>query len=216
MKPSAPHSSLLFVLFLAVESTLYLTFMLLDLFDLWDGTLWLKYAGILLCLLYSLLCAQPLMSAALLFTAGADWFLLILKDHLLIGVMLFCVVQFLYALRLHHLGSPAAPFLRMGAAAALVLTVVLLDLVTVLNVCTMIYFSQLISNAILAWRLPHLKLFALGLSLFACCDICVGLQFALTLPPTLYSLISIGMWFFYLPSQVLITLSGKELSHETK
>ncbi len=204
------------ICFLAAEGALYLAFLALDLFDLWGGTLWLKYTGVLLCLLFSLLWGHPRLSAALLFTAGADWFLLVLEDHLLWGVALFCVVQILYALHLHRLGSPIAPLLRMAVAAAMLLLLIFLDTVTLLNILALLYFSQLLSNAVAAWRLPGARLFALGLSLFVCCDLCVGIRFAFPLSPAVYPVISLGMWFFYLPSQVLIALSGKEPSHESK
>ena len=61
------------------------------------------------------------------------------------------------------------------------------------------------------------RLFAVGLTLFVGCDVCVGLFNALPPGSPPYSAASVGMWFFYLPSQVLITLSalpGKEEAHE--
>lgn len=53
-----------------------------------------------------------------------------------------------------------------------------------------------------------LALFAWGLSLFVCCDVCVGLwNLSVPLPPALLEFARVGMWLFYLPSQVLIVLS---------
>lgn len=50
--------------------------------------------------------------------------------------------------------------------------------------------------------------FAVGLLLFICCDICVGLWNLYPPPPRLLrEFAQVGMWFFYLPSQVLIVLS---------
>ena len=51
---------------------------------------------------------------------------------------------------------------------------------------------------------------ALGLTLFVGCDACVGLFNALPAHSPLYPAVSVGMWLFYLPSQVLIALSAKE------
>ena len=80
---------------------------------------------------------------------------------------------------------------------------------TPLNLLAMFYFSQLLSNTILAWTLPAMRIFALGLTLFVGCDICVGLFNVLPTVSPLFSAVSVGMWFFYLPSQVLIALSAQ-------
>ena len=53
------------------------------------------------------------------------------------------------------------------------------------------------------------RLFVLGLVLFFCCDLCVGVHNAPGLfPAGLTAFARVGMWLFYLPAQVLITLSG--------
>ena len=53
--------------------------------------------------------------------------------------------------------------------------------------------------------------FAVGLTLFACCDLCVGLHnmvdFGIDLPVAITKIGDYGMWIFYLPAIVLITLS---------
>lgn len=85
------------------------------------------------------------------------------------------------------------------------------------------YFLTLCLNAVEAYVLSHpLKerwhdeaaagkvrpIFAVGLILFICCDICVGLWNLYPPPPRLLrEFAQVGMWFFYLPSQVLIVLS---------
>ena len=61
-------------------------------------------------------------------------------------------------------------------------------------------------NSVLNERLGRI---ALGLTLFVGCDLCVGLfnaRLSGSLP--LHLLVYLGMWFFYLPSQVLIALSA--------
>ena len=47
----------------------------------------------------------------------------------------------------------------------------------------------------------------LGLLLFVGCDVCVGLHNLAGLPVPLSAFAQVGMWLFYLPSQVLIVLS---------
>lgn len=200
--------------FLGIESILYLTFLILDLSGRGGDTLWPKYTGILLCLAFAFFCSlhggDRIIPPALFFTAGADWFLLVRNDHLLLGVALFLCVQGLYFLRLHQAGgSRKFLWLRLVLAAGFTLAPVLIPgMATPLNLLAMLYFSQLLSNTILAWTLPAMRTFALGLTLFVGCDICVGLFNAFTLPPALFSIVSVGMWFFYLPSQVLIALSA--------
>ncbi len=56
-------------------------------------------------------------------------------------------------------------------------------------------------------------IFSLGLILFVCCDICVGFNnLAAYLPVDglegVLKFAAVGMWAFYLPSQVMISLSG--------
>ena len=96
-----------------------------------------------------------------------------------------------------------------------------LRLASPLNLLAGLYFSQLLSNTILAWTQNgrRRRVFAAGLTLFVGCDLCVGLFNTLPESAPLYPAVSVGMWFFYLPSQVLITLSAlaeKEAPHETQ
>lgn len=203
----------LIAVFAAAEGLLYLVFLVLDITGRGADTLWLKYAGILLCFAFALFCAlqggSRLAAPALLFTAGADWFLLVRGDHLILGVALFLCVQFLYALRLRRTGGRIDPGLRAALAVLLLLPPCLISsLRSPLNFLALFYFSQLLSNTVLAWRLPSLRVFALGLTLFVGCDVCVGLFNVLPAGP-LFSAASVGMWFFYLPSQVLIALSAR-------
>ena len=142
--------------------------------------------------------------------------MLLRGDRLLLGVGLFLVVQALYALRLYRANARWGWGLRLVLALVFPLALFPLRLVTPLNVLALLYFSQLVSNTLLAWRTPSLRRFAVGLTAFIGCDICVGLFNAIPLPAGAFFLVSVGMWFFYLPSQVLIALSAMEVSHEAK
>lgn len=75
------------------------------------------------------------------------------------------------------------------------------------------YFLNLCINAAEAFNLKK-RAFAWGLLLFIFCDICVGLSnlHLYYFPPPLWlrDFAQVGMWFFYLPSQVLIVLSQEE------
>ena len=209
--------------FLAVEGAIYLAFLALDLTGRVDAAVPIKYGGVLLCLLFALACAprggDRLVPLALALTAGADWFLLVRNDHYNLGVALFLCVQTVYYLRLRLNGASTAWLLRAGLALAAGLGLYALRLASPLNLLAGLYFSQLLSNTILAWtqRGRRWRIFAAGLTLFVGCDLCVGLFN--TLPPAspLYPAVDLGMWFFYLPSQVLIALSvlpEKEIHYE--
>ena len=200
--------------FLAVEGVLYATFLALDLTGWGAGAVPVKYGGVLLCFLFALACAlrggDRLVPPALALTAAADWFLLVRNDRYAIGVALFLCVQTVYYLRLRRDGAPDAYPLRAGLALAAGLGLYALGLASPLNLLAGLYFSQLLSNTVLAWTRTgrRRRIFAAGLTLFVGCDICVGLFNALPGLSPLYPAVSVGMWLFYLPSQVLIALSG--------
>ena len=212
--------------FLLAEGILYALFLSMDLTALRNQTVPVKYAGILLCLGFALLSClkwrgDGLVPLALALTAGADWFLLVRNDRYAVGIALFLCVQTVYYLRLRRMGAGAAYPLRAGLALAAGLGLYALHMASPVNLLAGLYFSQLLSNTILAWTgkgLPH-RIFAAGLTLFVGCDLCVGLFNALPAASPLYSAVSVGMWFFYLPSQVLIALSAlwsKEAPYENQ
>ena len=200
--------------FLAGSGALYAVFLALDLTGRSDGAVPVKYGGVLLCLLFALICAlrggDRLIPLALALTAGADWFLLVRNDTYAVGIALFLCVQTVYYLRLRRGGVTGAYPLRAGLALGLGLGLYALRLASPLNLLAVLYFSQLLSNPVLAWtqkgRRP--RVFAAGLTLFVGCDLCVGLFNVLSAGHPLYPAVSVGMWLFYLPSQVLIALSA--------
>lgn len=217
--------------FLAVEGLLYVSFLNQDLAGYGGDTVPVKYAGVLLCLAFSLLCAarggDRLVPIALALTAGADWFLLVRNDHYALGVALFLCVQGVYFLRLRRAGAPSLWPVRAGFAPLAGLAVCALAWRTglfspanlLVGLLAALYFPQLLSNAIAAWtrKGKRWRRFALGLTLFVGCDVCVGLFNAQIHNLVLYFLSGVGMWLFYLPSQVLIALSAlpeKEAPHE--
>ena len=201
--------------FLAAEGALYAAFLALDLTGRGGLSVPVKYAGILLCLGFSLLiCARwkgdRLIPIALALTAGADWFLLVRNDHYAVGIALFLCVQTAYYLRLRRMGADSGWPLRSALALGAGLGLYALELASPVNLLAGLYFSQLVSNTVLAWTVkgrPR-RLFAVGLTLFVGCDLCVGLFNALPAAAPLYPAVSVGMWFFYLPSQTLIALSA--------
>ena len=202
-------------LFLILEGALYLAFLTLDLLGLGASSIWLKYTGILLCVVFTCLCAirggDWLVPPALALTALADLFMLVLNRHYGVGVTFFLAVQTLYLIRLRRAGAGSALWLRTALPLLLALAVYRLALLSPLNLLVCLYFSQLLANACLAWtvRGRRWRAFALGLTLFVGCDVCVGIfNLPGLLPDALYQFSRIGMWLFYLPSQALIALSA--------
>lgn len=207
--------------FLGVEAALYLGFLALDLLRPGSGwALLLKYGAVALCFLAALDRAGTedgrMVCAALAFTLAADWFLLILDSFYLAGVACFCVVQAIYLLRLHRWGAGLLWPLRVGLTVAALAVAALLRALEPLTAVTLCYFAELACNTVSALRLGRRgRCFGLGLLLFVGCDLCVGLHnLAAFLPVVdtgpLFSFAQVGMWLFYLPSQVLITLSVRK------
>lgn len=201
--------------FLGLELALYAAFLALDLTGQGGATIWLKYAGVLLCLAFSLWCAlrggDRLVPPALALTALADLFLLVLDRWYPLGVVIFLFAQSAYLIRLRLASGRAWWPVRAGVPLLAALALYALGQATALDLLAGLYFSQLAVNAVLAWTQPgrRWRLFALGLSLFICCDLCVGAFNSPGLVPAgAYRFAQVGMWLFYLPSQVLIALSA--------
>lgn len=200
-------------LFLAIESFLYVVFLSLDLIGQYQASIGWKYAGILLCCFFSLSYQNKgkLVPAALTLTALADLFLLVLDQYYIFGLLLFFFVQMIYAVRLHQLNSPWFAVARIMSPVFVFIILYAAGFINPINLLAALYFTQLILNAISAWAGRKNTLFAIGLTLFVCCDICVGAYNVPSLvPAALYEACYIGMWLFYLPSQVIITLSSIE------
>lgn len=224
-----PVSRRIKILFLATEAVLYAAFLTWDLTIGGRGSAPIKFGGILLCLFYALylhkLGGSRLIPAALALTALADVFLLLLDAHYALGILLFCLVQGLYFVRIYRSnGGRSLWGLRLVLFLLSLPALNALELLLPVNVLALFYFSNFLCNALSSLSCPgwSMRLFSVGLWLFLCCDLCVGLfQNPQLVPPAVNAFVSVGMWLFYLPAQVLIALSGANRSsggffHETK
>lgn len=207
--------------FITAEAVLYY-------FILTAGGDVLKYccfASVVLCFIYSLPClpVSPHVAAGLGLTVCADFFLVLCPaTERIWGMVFFLGAQSVYAAHLHGRLKRRSllVFRACLTAAAIAVTVTVLgentDALATVSLC---YYAFLLVNILCAYlRFKKNRLFALGLTLFLLCDTVIGLQVAAEgyLPIAegswLHSLIFSGFnlaWFFYLPSQVLIALSGK-------
>lgn len=202
--------------FLVLEAALYLLFLYLDLFRSGAGTVGPKYAAIALCCAMSLAGAlrggDRLVAWAMALTLGADTLLLLLNRWYLAGILLFYGVQVLYLFRICKAnGGKALLIPRMLLFVALLCLLIQMESFTPLTAAAALYITHFLLNTLqsLALRSAWGKLFSMGLILYFCCDLCVGIfQAPQLFPPMLYAFARVGMWLFYLPGQVLIVLSG--------
>lgn len=189
--------------FLIIESLIYISFIVLDILRL--NSTYIKYISIIMCLIYALYNRKKNRSIAMAFTLLADLFLLVLNSHYEIGLLCFIVVQMTY---LYFLGNINKGYFNMFLLARgfFIMAGILISLlymkVTILNVLVIIYFFNLVFNAIQSY-VCNQKMFFIGLLLFIFCDICVGIHNI----NTTNNIATFLMWIFYLPSQVLIVLS---------
>lgn len=201
-------------IFICAEFALYAAFTVMDAVGI-DGGKWLKFGGIALCFAFSAAMSikggETLVSAAVGLSMTADVLLLLLDAHYAVGVALFFAAQILYFVRIYRAnGHKSAWPMRLFLFMAAVAIMARFDLLSPLDLLVGAYFSFFVCNVMQASGSDN-RLFFVGLCLFLCCDICVGLHnMPPVLPDGLRRAADIGMWTFYLPSQVLIVLSGKE------
>lgn len=189
--------------FIIIESIIYLSFLVLDILKI-DSD-YIKYLGIIFCFVNVLYNKKKYQCISMFFTLIADYFLLILLDHYEIGVSSFIFAQITYIYFLGNIDKSYFKvflFIRGFVIIAGTLVLNICSSLTLLNELVLIYFSNLVLNCIQAYLTQNKKL-AIGLTLFVCCDICVGL-FNINAANSVAAFL---MWFFYLPSQVLICLA---------
>lgn len=143
---------------------------------------------------------------ALQITLIADLFLTFLGGRFMIpGVICFCVAETVYAIFLKS--SRLSVILRAILFAGLFVGAVLTRNLSVLNVLAILNIAILFMNVVDAWTSKRFDpgwLFRLGITLFFCCDMSVGLSVLLN--GAVGRFFTFMIWVFYIPSQVLLTL----------
>ena len=194
------------------------------------------YPAIVLACLYGALLADRTPSyawtqLALVCTVCADYFLVWSRDMKQLPAMIFfSITQLSYFARLYweEMDAKRKKYhlicrVVLSAVAIGVTLVVLGDGADALALVSMFYYANLILNIVFAFvHFRRCPLLAIGLLLFACCDTVIGLGLLdgyLSIPASsiLYRILSPGFnlaWAFYLPSQVMLSMSliekGKE------
>jgi len=226
---------------LIVICVLYITFLLIDLSIIKAFALssLLKYISIILCFLISSLIGNKyidrtdklLLQLGLFFTLISDFFLLF-TDYFTIGVGVFSIVHIIYTIRYEK--NRIKPVLIKFTVIFLIIIITYLMLsfffieIELLFAIAFFYAISILNSVIKAIKAckyelfpnPNKYLIAFGMALFLLCDINVGI-FNITrmayssngIINLLYSISGVLMWFFYLPSQVLLSLSGFDFKH---
>ncbi len=189
--------------FVVAETMLFLVFVCMDL-KRTDSSVF-KYIGIVFCLVFALIDRNAEGSIAFVFTLLADWFLLIRNSQYLYGVLFFVAVQLIYAHILVRRGCRSLLPCRLCLLVLSQGALFLLKRYDLLNAITLFYFSLLLGNLFSSLTNKKLRIMSAGFLLFVCCDICVGLFNLLERGPA-YDAVSLLMWIFYLPSQVLLAI----------
>ena len=185
-----------------------------------------SFAAIALCFVYALVNlkkSSTFIVAGLACTVVADVFLVVCSPiQRLWGMVFFTLAQTMYAVKL-HLESRNKKILvarvALTVAIELAAVIILKDKLDVLAAVSVCYYANLFVNIIEAFTVfKKGRLFAVGLVLFLLCDTVIGLQVMsqlyLQIPESsiVYKILFMPFnlsWFFYLPAQVLIALSGK-------
>lgn len=215
-----------FLIFIAI---LYIGFMYIDIYDIESiiSSDRLKYLSMLLVLMISFFIGDDalnvkdlkLLQTGLFITLIADLFLLILGRHYIFGILLFSVVQIIYSSRygFTNLKINIRNFIVIFSSLFIVYLVVdklifKLDFIWGMGLFYGICLLNSVIKAAKAYRdrlfpKPNGHMILIGMVLFLLCDINVALYNILN-EGLFYNISSISMWLFYLPSQVLLSLSG--------
>lgn len=201
------------IAFVAIELAIYIAYLAADLGFISADSIRLKFMSICLCLVFSAIFTamggDKLITAAMVFTLAADNLLLMQNSNYALGVAFFCAVQAIYFYMLYRENGKILLALRIILFAAALILLWKLNLLSWLNALVSFYFTNFACNVIQSFGTDR-RLFSLGLVLFICCDICVGIFNLPRLSGTgIYGFAAFCMWLFYLPAQVLIVLSGR-------
>ena len=187
-----------------------------------------QFGAIILACLFCAVLAQKsreyaFTQLALVCTVCADYFLVWTQPMKQLPAMIFFLcAQTAYAARLYLLAEKTERRVQLISRAALCAVIVGVTLVVLgqnadaLAIVSMLYYAQLILNVVFAFvKFRSRTMLAIGFLLFLLCDTVIGLDLIngyLPISPDalLYKIIRPGFnlaWVFYLPSQVLLSLS---------
>lgn len=173
-----------------------------------------------------------LLSCGLFCTVLADLFLVVIKPMMQLHAMIFfsltqiCYFIIIYLNQENTNKKVIHLIIRITITGISLLATVLVlkENTDALSLISLFYYANLISNIIFSFTINKINIiFSIGLILFACCDLLIGLNIMASsyLPieegTILYFLAHPGFnlaWVFYVPSQILISLSSITLNEE--
>ncbi|MBZ9687035.1 lysoplasmalogenase family protein [Clostridium estertheticum] len=208
--------------------------------DFFIASYYIKYICILLCFVLSIFANKNplsdiekhrdvfLLQLALFITAIAD-LCLVIFDFYILGVVLFSLVQITYSVR-YASKKPKATLIKfliifLCIAFSYCTANIFIEEINILFPVSLFYFICLlfsVSGAIVAFKdnlypSPSKYMIVFGMIFFLLCDICVALSNLSGLLPLIghsmglvQHISSLLIWFFYLPSQLLLALSGND------
>ena len=200
--------------YLSLDAGLFTGVLVMQMMDLREAEDFFVWLCIAVNAVFMLRSSLRIARYVMLLTFLADTLLVLLDRRHLLGVLLFCIVQTLYAWYLYTRG------VRMLLLRVILFVMPLLLLIYYpgfdagnpgLIIPAVFSFSQLLVNTICSLRMakrtddPEDKIFAAEMLLFFGCDVCVGLR-NLPVPLVVQNLAYILNWIFYVPSQVLLTI----------
>jgi len=197
----------------------------------------LKYISIILCFLITLLIEEDsinkkdvyLLQTGFFVTIFADLFFIIF-DYYILGIILFCLVQIIYYIR--YKGDRNYKFTLIIIRFFIIFSLIMVIYITLNLFIIQIDFLFAIAffysicllgstiEAIKAFRnnlYPYLNkhIILWGMILFLLCDINVAITYLTREHFTkLCNISSLLIWVFYLPSQVLLSISGYKFKYK--
>ncbi len=220
---------------LIIICILYIYFLFIDFSIIGDfiPSSTFKFISIVLCFFISLMTGRKhlgktdilLLQVGLFITVIADFFLLF-TDYFVIGVGVFSLVQIIYAVRYER--NKIKPALIRSIIILMIILAIYLIInfyivkIELLYLMALYYAITLIINVVKSIKscknglfpYPNKYFIAIGMVLFLLCDMFVGI-YNITSQMNISSGIDLLsnfsgklVWFFYLPSQVLLSLSG--------
>lgn len=212
--------------FLIIQGILYMIVISSDIGNYLtaDWSNGIKLFSVFVCIMYLLITFKPgisghdhlLMIGVIAATILADAILLF-SNHLVLGVLVFVGVQFLYAFRIAWFSQTKICYRYYIGGIAVIVGVSFIIRNNGLLVAVAIFYGILFAvnlmHLLIASNDDRQKyvLFITGYVLFLICDI--NVLFFNILPNyaisnLFYEFTRVSMWFFYLPAQVLLSLSA--------
>jgi len=157
---------------------------------------------------------QIILIIAMGLTLAADIFMVLLHMNI-IGIIFFCIVQSVHNYRYTNLSRVITQVI-FGAVTFVVAALTGTELIFALGLSYAVFLLFSVTGSFMAYNKypsPNNLMIVLGMLAFMGCDIFVGLQnlpVAALREPGTQEFLQRGIWFFYFPSQALLSSSARK------